>query len=90
MRRGLLGQSAFVGLCLMAGDSFAGLPDTEMPVINISPGTVGLGAAIRRGTSPYVGINNISSQRTGNKADLLPLYLYEGEWLFAHGTSAGG
>lgn len=81
--------SVALGLYLMAGDCFAGVPETRMSVTDIPAGTVGLGAAIRGGTSPYTGVNNIASQGAGNKVDLLPLYLYEGEWLFAHGTSAG-
>ena len=89
MRRGLISHSVLLGLCLTAGDGFAGLPDTRTSVKDVPAGTVGLGAAIRRGTSPYIGISNISSQNAGSKVDLLPLYLYEGEWLFAHGTSAG-
>lgn len=89
MQTGLIRHGVFLSLCLVVGDGFASLPDTETSASNIAPGTVGLGAALRRGTSPYIGVNNISSQRTGNKADLLPLYLYEGKWLYVHGTSVG-
>ncbi|MDN6318976.1 MAG: MipA/OmpV family protein [Marinobacter sp.] len=89
MYRKFIGPSIVLGLYLMADVCFAGVPETRMSVTDIPAGTVGLGAAIRGGTSPYTGVSNIASQSAGNEVDLLPLYLYEGEWLFAHGTSAG-
>ncbi|MBK1851929.1 MipA/OmpV family protein [Marinobacter sp. 1-4A] len=90
MRIGLIGQGALLGLCcLAASNSYASLPDTRTPINDVPEGTVGLGAALRRGTSPYVGVDNISGLLNDNKTDLIPLYLYEGKWLFAHGTSAG-
>ena len=45
------------------------------------PGSAGLGFAVRAEQSPYVG--------GGVRYDLLPLYLYEGERLFLHGSRAG-
>ncbi|OHY82782.1 MipA/OmpV family protein [Marinobacter sp. AC-23] len=89
MRKGLIGHSVLLGLCVMASEGYAGLPDTRTSVNDVPEGTVGLGAALRRGTSPYVGMDNISGVLNDNKTDLVPLYLYEGKWLFAHGTSAG-
>ena len=89
MPKRLTAQSALLSLCVLAGDAFAGLPDTQIPVANVPAGSVGLGAALRKGTSPYIGVENISSVTEGNKVDLIPLYLYEGKWLFSHGTSAG-
>ena len=46
-----------------------------------TPGSAGLGLAVRAEQSPYVG--------GGTRYDLLPLYLYEGERLFLHGSRAG-
>lgn len=89
MRKGLIVRGVLLGLCVMASEAYAGLPDTRTSVNDVPEGTVGLGAALRRGTSPYVGVDNISGLLNDNKTDLVPLYLYEGKWLFAHGTSAG-
>ncbi len=61
----------------------------QTPIINAQPGTVGLGFGYRIGNSPYVDIDNISSEENSNSTDLVPLYLYEGKYLFMHGTSAG-
>ena len=58
---------------------------TEIPFFNAPPGTAALGGGIRSGQSPYLGIDN-EDQR---KLDLIPLYLYEGKWLFARGTAVG-
>ena len=53
----------------------------RFPIIDAAPGTPGLGAALRLGTENYVGERY--------RRDLVPLYLYQGKHLFAHGTSAG-
>ncbi|WP_298447121.1 MipA/OmpV family protein [uncultured Marinobacter sp.] len=89
MKSGCIRFSVCLSLCLTAGDGYASLPDTRTSVNEVPAGTVGLGAALRRGTSPYAGVDNISGVLNDSKADLIPLYLYEGKWLFAHGTSAG-
>ncbi|WP_309044543.1 MipA/OmpV family protein [Marinobacter sediminicola] len=89
MKSGCIRFSVCLSLCLTAGGGYASLPDTRTSVNEVPAGTVGLGAALRRGTSPYVGVDNISGVLNDSKADLIPLYLYEGKWLFAHGTSAG-
>lgn len=62
---------------------------TETPMAEAPPGTVGLGFGFRFGESPYQGIDNVASVNNDNGTDLIPLYLYEGKYLFAHGTSAG-
>jgi outer membrane protein len=46
-----------------------------------TPGSAGLGLALRASTSPYLG--------GGTRYDLVPLYLYEGERLFLHANRAG-
>jgi outer membrane protein len=46
-----------------------------------TPGSAGLGFAVRAEQSPYAG--------GGTRYDLLPLYLYEGKRVFLHGSRAG-
>jgi len=53
----------------------------RIPIVDAPPGTPGLGAGIRVNSIPYVG------EEQGS--DLIPLYLYEGKYFFAHGTSGG-
>ncbi len=69
--------------------SYAGNQVTQIPFSNSAPGSVGLGAGLRFGKSPYKYVDTISSDMNENNADLVPLYLYEGEYIFSHGTRAG-
>ena len=62
---------------------------TQIPFADSSPGTVGLGLGIRNGASPYRYVDSISSLENDNVRDMMPLYLYEGKYLFFHGTRAG-
>ena len=62
---------------------------TQTPIFDAPPGTVGLGFGMRGGDSPYFDVKDISSTNNDNQRDLVPLYLYEGKYLFFHGTSAG-
>jgi outer membrane scaffolding protein for murein synthesis (MipA/OmpV family) len=57
----------------------------EIPFFSASPGTAALGAGFRLGQSAYLASDN-EDQRT---LDLIPLYLYEGKYLFARGTAGG-
>lgn len=57
----------------------------EIPSYYAPAGTASLGGGIRGGQSPYLAPDS-DDQR---KLDLIPLYLYEGRYLFARGTSAG-
>lgn len=57
----------------------------EIPFFNAPDGTVALGGGIRFGQSLYFENEN-DELRT---QDLIPLYLYEGKYLFAHGTAGG-
>lgn len=54
----------------------------RIPIVDAPPGTPSIGFGLRLGDSPYLG-----EQEGGG--DLVPLYLYEGKVLFAHGTSFG-
>lgn len=62
---------------------------TQTPFHDQEPGSAGLGFAPRFGQSPYEGLDNIGSTYNEYKYDLVPLYLYEGDYLFAHGTEWG-
>ncbi|MCH8303363.1 MAG: MipA/OmpV family protein [Proteobacteria bacterium] len=57
----------------------------EIPFFYAEPGTAALGGGIRGGQNPYFP-NNSEDLRT---KDLIPLYLYEGKYLYAHGTAGG-
>ncbi|MCB1684444.1 MAG: MipA/OmpV family protein [Pseudomonadales bacterium] len=64
-------------------------PITRIPFESSEPGSVAVGFAWRWGDSPYVDVDDIGSIYGNNSSDLVPLYLYEGKRLFAHGTEAG-
>ena len=53
----------------------------RFPIVDAPPGTPGLGAGVRSDSDNYI--------REDTREDLIPLYLYEGKYLFAHGTSVG-
>jgi len=57
----------------------------EIPFFNAPAGSAALGGGLRSGQSPYFASDN-DDQR---QADLIPLYLYEGKYLFARGTAGG-
>ena len=57
----------------------------EIPFFDAPEGTVGLGGGIRGGQSPYFATDN-EDQRT---KDLIPLYLYQGKYLFFRGAVGG-
>ena len=57
----------------------------DIPFFNASPGASALGGGLRFGQSPYLASDN-DDQR---QLDLIPLYLYEGKYLFARGTAGG-
>jgi len=74
----------FAAAFLFAGSSLA-QEVAEIPFFHAAPGTAALGGGIRGGQSPYFATDN-EDQRL---LDLVPLYLYEGKWLFARGTAGG-
>jgi outer membrane scaffolding protein for murein synthesis (MipA/OmpV family) len=57
----------------------------EIPIFNAPAGTAALGGGIRGGQSPYLATDNEDQRRL----DLIPLYLYEGKYLFFRGTKGG-
>ncbi len=94
--RSLLRRSLSTALCLTLLSAVAVSPAaranwllTQTPFHDQEPGSVGIGYAARFGQSPYIGLDNIGSAYNEYKYDLVPLYLYEGDYLFAHGTEWG-
>jgi outer membrane scaffolding protein for murein synthesis (MipA/OmpV family) len=57
----------------------------EIPFWHQPAGTAGLGAGLRFGQSPYFASDNEDE----SELDLVPLYLYEGEYFFARGAAGG-
>lgn len=83
-------RGLFAGILALLYTSLASASGAnEIPIVDAAKGTAGIGFGFRFGTSPYRNINNLSSVDNDNSHDLLPLYLYEGDVFFAHGSSAG-
>ena len=80
-KRGLAGLLITASLCTSAYAQEV----AEIPFISASPGSAALGGGIRTGQSPYFDNENEDVR----DSDLIPLYLYNGKWLFARGTSGG-
>ena len=78
--RGAASLALFVVLALAFG-SAAAQEVVRISITDAPPGTPSLGAGVRVGSGPYA--------EAELQLDLVPLYLYEGKWLYAHGTSAG-
>lgn len=57
----------------------------EIPFFHAPTGSAALGGGLRFGNNPYLAPDN-DDQR---QLDLVPLYLYEGKYLFVRGTSGG-
>ena len=73
-----------VSVLLMASN-LAAQEVAEIPFFSASPGAAALGGGLRLGQSPYLASDSEDERRV----DLVPLYLYEGKFLFARGTSGG-
>ncbi len=74
---------ALVCLAMLAAGGVASA-DQEVartPIVDAPPGTPGIGGGFRFNSTPYAGV--------GMVPDLVPLYLFEGRFLYAHGTTAG-
>ena len=72
-------------IILLAGNTVAAQEVTEIPFFNAPQGSAALGAGIRFGQSPYFA----SDSEDQRQLDLVPLYLYEGRYLFFRGTGGG-
>jgi outer membrane scaffolding protein for murein synthesis (MipA/OmpV family) len=57
----------------------------EIPLFNAPQGTAALGGGIRGGQSPYFASDNEDQRHL----DLIPMYLYEGKYLFFRGAAGG-
>jgi len=68
-------------LLLLASTIAAANELFQIPIIDAPPSTPALGGGVRATTSPYA--------EDSADIDLVPLYLYEGDYLFAHGTEFG-
>ena len=58
----------------------------EIPFFNTPEGTAALGGGLRLGSDLYLAFDDSSDQR---QFDLVPLYLYNGKYLFFRGTAGG-
>jgi len=74
-----------IGIALIAVGPVSAQEVAEIPFFTASPGASALGGGLRFGQSPYFATDN-EDQR---QLDLIPLYLYEGKYLFARGTAGG-
>jgi outer membrane scaffolding protein for murein synthesis (MipA/OmpV family) len=72
-------------LLATAAPALAGQEVARIPFFNAPPGTTGLGGGFRFGRNQYIS----SGESDEVPLDLIPLYLYEGKYLFARGTSGG-
>ena len=78
-------MGAIVIALLLVSGSLRAQEVAEIPFYTAPPGTAALGGGLRMGQSPYLATDN-EDQRT---VDLVPLYLYQGKYVFARGTSGG-
>lgn len=82
-RKDLLAFAA--ALALFGGFQAAAQEVAEIPFSSAPAGTAALGGGLRSGQSPYLASDSEDERQT----DLVPLYLYEGKYLFARGTAGG-
>jgi len=76
---------AIILIAMLLGSQINAQEVAEIPFFHAPDGTAALGGGIRFGQSPYLATDN-EDQR---QADLIPMYLYEGKYLFARGTAGG-
>lgn len=72
-------------LLLRTGPVWAGQEVAHIPFFDTPEGTAALGGGVRVGQSPYRAFDSDDQRQT----DLVPLYLYNGKYVFARGTSGG-
>lgn len=68
---------------------YAANPVTQMLAEDFPEGMFSVGAGLRFGDSPYVGIDDIGSIVHSNSFDLLPYYYYDGKRGFINGSYGG-
>ena len=78
--------ACLVGASILCAPSTASAQEVaEIPFVSAPSGSAALGGGLRFGQSPYFASDNEDERQL----DLIPLYLYEGKYLFARGTSGG-
>jgi MipA family protein len=86
MIRALLrGALPALALLAVAAPAVADQELARIPFFNAPPGTTGLGGGFRFGNNPYIS----SGESEEVPLDLIPMYLYEGKYLYSRGTSGG-
>jgi outer membrane protein len=79
--RSLVRLILVIAICVVASAAHASFEATRIPTQHLPEGTPGLGGGMRLPRDVYVG-------QEGDP-DLVPLYLYDGKWLYSNGTAAG-
>ena len=84
------GKTLFRAVILLVATSvlpaYAQYEVAEIPFFNAPEGTAALGGGLRLGSDLYLAFDDSSDQR---QFDLVPLYLYNGKYLFFRGTAGG-
>jgi outer membrane protein len=76
---------AVLVIAMLAYPAYAQYEVAEIPFFNTPKGTAALGGGLRLGQDLYIATDN-EDQR---QYDLVPLYLYNGKYLFFRGTAGG-
>jgi outer membrane scaffolding protein for murein synthesis (MipA/OmpV family) len=84
-RQGVLATGITAALLLAGLPAGASDEVAQIPFYDAPPGSTALGAGLRLGQDLYRATDNDEERTT----DLVPLYLYNGKYLFARGTSGG-
>ena len=79
-------RAILILVCAGAAPAHAQYEVAEIPFFNAPKGTAALGGGIRLGQDMYKAFDDSSDQR---QYDLVPLYLYNGKYLFFRGTAGG-
>jgi outer membrane scaffolding protein for murein synthesis (MipA/OmpV family) len=81
-----LSRAAVVLIVTSVFPAYAQYEVAEIPFFNTPKGTAALGGGLRLGQDLYLAFDDSSDQR---QFDLVPLYLYNGKYLFFRGTAGG-
>ena len=79
-------RAILIVVCTGMVPAYAQYEVAEIPFFNTPEGTAALGGGIRLGQDMYKAFDDSSDQR---QFDLVPLYLYNGKYLFFRGTAGG-
>ena len=82
----ILLRAAAILIVTGAFPAYAQYEVAEIPFFHTPEGTAALGGGLRLGTDLYLAFDDSSDQR---QFDLVPLYLYNGRYLFFRGTAGG-